>query len=205
LRHKPNYVVKAQILKNNQSDLKAINKSMSFNYLTSEWGLFIDSKPLAETKNDYYDNGKAELFDECVRINNSNYHRRKKLKNRIEKMCLKYECTFLTLTFKDSVLNSTTAETRRRYVVRFLKQYGCYVANVDYGKEHGREHYHAIINSREVNYKEWNKYGAINGERIRVDANSNIKLAKYINKLTNHAIKETNKRSVIIYSRKTSK
>lgn len=197
-------MVKAQILKNNQSDLKAINKSMLFNYLISECGLLIDSKPIAETKQDYYDNGKAELFDECVRINNSWYHRKKKLKNRIERMCLKYECTFLTLTFKDSVLNSTTAQTRRRYVVRFLKQYGCYVANIDYGSKNEREHYHAIINSREVNYTEWHKIGAIKGERIRVDANSSIKLAKYINKLTNHAIKETNKRSVIIYSRRTS-
>ena len=111
---------------------------------------------------------------------------------------------FLTLTFNDETLRDTTDKERRVLVSRYLKSFGCsYVANVDYGKENHREHYHAVINTDRIDYSSWHKYGAIDGEKIR---NRNIqsdktRLAKYICKLSNHAIKETTKRSSLIYSR----
>ena len=43
-------------------------------------------------------------------------------------------------------------------------------------------------------------YGALNGERVR-STNDFVKLAKYISKLTNHAIKDTCKGSRMIYNR----
>lgn len=111
-------------------------------------------------------------------------------------MLTRFECVFLTLTFTDKVLNSTTQETRRRYVSRWLKSKSdYYIANIDYGSENEREHYHAIINCRVDN--SW-EYGAINFKQI---TNKNEKaLAKYINKLTNHAIKATTKQNKVIYS-----
>lgn len=86
-----------------------------------------------------------------------------------------------------------------------------YVANIDFGKKNGREHYHAVVASGKVNYKLWD-YGALNGEVIRnnvkVDEDGSIsiesaqKIARYIAKLTNHAIKQTVRRNVAIYCRK---
>ena len=127
-----------------------------------------------------------------------------KIKERIEYMLLNGSCIFLTLTFNDETLNNSTSEDRRRFVRRYLKSFNCpYVANIDFGNKNHREHYHAIINADCIDYSNWRKYGNINGERIR---NRNIKsdktkLAKYICKLSNHAIKETTKRSALIYSR----
>ena len=150
------------------------------------------------------ENGLKREFLECFKINNASYKRTRRLKERIESMLLSGSCLFLTLTFNDTTLATTTAKERRVAVSRYLKQFNCkYVANIDFGSKNHREHYHAVINCEHVDYSSWNKYGNINGERIRnKDIRSDkTKLAKYICKLSNHAIKETTKRSSLIYSR----
>ena len=110
---------------------------------------------------------------------------------------------FLTLTFNDSILSSTSPETRRKYVRRFLKSFNCqYVGNIDFGKRNHREHFHALIGTGKIDYSLWNtRFGAINGLKVRNSTDDKARLSRYIAKLTNHAIKETTKRSVIIYSR----
>jgi len=114
------------------------------------------------------------------------------------------DCLFLTLTFNDNTLNQTSAETRRKYVRRYLKQFNCaYVANIDFGSENGREHYHAVINTSRIDLALWRSYGNINVERVRnksIELNK-TRLSKYISKLSNHAIKETTRRCCLIYSR----
>lgn len=45
-------------------------------------------------------------------------------------------------------------------------------------------------------------YGGLNVKRIRKNTSSSYKLSKYITKLTNHAVKETCKRSTLLYSRR---
>lgn len=126
--------------------------------------------------------------------------RSNRLKKRIESFLVGGEACFLTLTFTDKVLNHTTAETRREYVRKFLKSFGVpFVANKDFGAKNHREHYHAVIKIPRVDFKKY-PYGAIHGQTIHNTADS-VKLSKYIAKLTNHAIKETTKRSVLLYSR----
>ena len=135
---------------------------------------------------------------ECDRILHANYERTKRLKNRIAKL-LESPCLFLTFTFNDKILLNTSSKTRRVYVRNFLEPLGAYVANVDFGAENGREHYHAILQTDEkIDYTAWTK-GALNGERIRKP--NSVKLSKYISKLVNHAIKATTKQCRIIYSR----
>lgn len=139
-------------------------------------------------------------WNEACKINHATYKRVKRLKDKIS-LFLNKSCTFLTLTFTDEVLASTSPETRRRYITRFLKRFGVpYIANKDYGLENGREHYHAVIQSQKIDYSLY-EYGAINGKKIRNFKNDDIRLAKYISKLTNHAIKETCNGSKIIYSK----
>lgn len=148
-----------------------------------------------------------EFFHEAEKINHASRQRSNRLYKRIEQffdeaMLLDLNLLFLTLTFRDDVLESTNPDSRHRYVSRFLKS-NClkYVANKDFGSKNGREHYHALVlvNGR-LDYTSW-LYGALNGEKVVYSANSSVKLAKYISKLTNHSIKETTKRSVLIYSR----
>lgn len=158
--------------------------------------------------NDLYsycaENGLLNELKECMKINNAEYERTKRLKNRVATMLLSGSCCFITLTFNDDTLSNTTEKQRRVAVSRYLKQYGClYVANIDYGAKNKREHYHALINCDKIDFSAWRKYGNINAERVRnKDFESDkTKLSKYIAKLSNHAIKETTKRSCLIYSR----
>ena len=129
------------------------------------------------------------------------WKRVKRLRIRAEQMILSNHAVFVTLTFRDDVFETTSVETRRRYVARFLKQ-SCdtYVANIDFGEKNGREHYHAIVDSK-INPLEW-KYGSCNVERIRPCKNDSVAVSKYLTKLTSHAIKESTGHAYrLIYSK----
>lgn len=148
---------------------------------------------------------------EAERVNTASYKRTKRLKDKMRKLLETKKSIFLTLTFKDSVLDSTSVETRKKYVQRYLKEYcSIYIANIDYGSINEREHYHAVIIPKDdkINLKPWtDNYGGTKVKRVHLDSNKNneeissARLSKYINKLTNHAIKETTHQNRIIYSR----
>lgn len=160
-----------------------------------------------ETLNDIHDyclsNGTIKEYNEALKINNAFYQRLKRLRARVNKMLCNGECIFLTLTFNDDTLTSTSEKERRVLVSRYLKRFNSlYVANIDFGKTNHREHYHALINCSVIDYGAWHDFGAIKGEKVRfVSGDSCIKLSKYVCKLSNHAIKETTKRSALLYSR----
>ena len=161
------------------------------------------------------------IRDECDLILNADKERRKRLRKRINSMFMQGRCYFVTLTFNDDVLSKTSPKDRRVKVTRFLKIISQqYVGNVDFGKTTEREHYHAIILSDkldDIQYHYFNKYGWVcdeceqfaqwsnNGfytiKSCNKDENDIKKLASYVTKLTNHAIKETTKRNALIYSR----
>lgn len=147
-------------------------------------------------------------WKEAKRINYASYKRTNRLKKR-NTTILKYGqfkefyAIFLTLTFEDKVFDKTTSQTRRKYVRRFLKE-NCidYVANIDFGGENGREHYHALVLTNHLINNELWKYGIINFKRItKFNKSTDDRIAKYIAKFTNHAIKETCKQHQIMYSR----
>lgn len=139
----------------------------------------------------------------CTNYLDSDYKKRTRLLNRVKNMINK-KCIFLTFTFTDESLASSTSDDRRRYVRRYLNMFSdVYVANIDFGdpiKYTGREHYHAIIQANSVDYSKW-KYGSINGEIVYASSKSPEKLSLYINKLTNHAIKDSTTRQHLIYSK----
>ena len=146
------------------------------------------------------DSALSAVFRECEKIVRAFYARVARLRSRISDLLDIGDCIFVTLTFREDVLLNTSESSRRKYVTNFLSSIsGHYVANIDYGEENGREHYHAVVlRSADIDCSLW-KYGAINFRRIH---NKNkTALAKYIAKLTNHAIKETTRRNHAIYSR----
>ena len=123
-------------------------------------------------------------FAMAERINKAGYERKKRLAKRIAKMLPK-GAIFLTITFKPETLAKTNAETRRKYVSRYLKANTSeYVANIDFGKLNGQEHYHAVVVAEKVSHKPWKEYGTVNFERIKLDGSATDKLAKYIVKIT---------------------
>ena len=158
---------------------------------------------------DFLDNEASPFYrtlegKEARKINHASNSRTWRLKCRIEFMLASKKALFLTFTFTDACLSSTTSETRKQYVRKYCKKWGAYyIANIDFGARKGREHYHAVLVPYEtkIDYSAWN-YGAINGEKVR-SINDSKPLARYVNKLTNHAIKDTAKGNRIIYSRFT--
>lgn len=149
----------------------------------------------------------ALTLGELIKLHSLNKNRYKRvlyLRNKVSDIVLNGKAIFLTLTFTDDVLASTSVETRRKYIRRYLKE-ECdkYCANIDFGSKNGREHYHAIISAKNdsVDLSKWN-YGAINAQRIRTTENDCKKTCKYIAKLTSHAVKESTGHAYrIIYSR----
>lgn len=143
-----------------------------------------------------------------------------------------YRAFFVTLTFDNDILESTNKATRRTYIARFLKEYTYYyIANIDYGKENNREHYHAIVLLDTKQYDNLKRYRGetynhklytkgyntfklitipqllfLEGEaKYQIDSmikedRSSLKIASYINKLTNHGYKE-NTGDRLIYAR----
>lgn len=212
------YAFKSYVLKEHADLLQRQKRSSLYDYslnkLINEGVVLYAFK----SKKKYY-NSSIELMDyvisndlvneykECIKINHAEYERTHRLKERVRAMLLNGSCIFLTLTFTDQILNSTTPKQRRVAVSRFLKKYNCsYVANIDFGVDKTktmREHYHALINCDKVNYKHWQKFGNLDFERVRNKGieNNTSKLSKYIAKLANHSIKESAKRSSLIYSR----
>ena len=143
-------------------------------------------------------------FHRMHNINKARDCRTFRVKKRIQNYVLTGKAIFLTLTFNDVTLSKTNQKTRCRYIKRYLSQQcKSYVANIDFGSQNGREHYHAVILPLldKIDYSQWT-YGAINGKRIHNSEKDLRKVAKYITKLTAHAIKETTCYGQrIIYSR----
>ncbi len=150
-----------------------------------------------------------DLVKECEKILRADWERTRRLKHKIQSMFDEYEnVVFLTLTFRDSYLFNTTAEQRRRSIREFLKRIcpdGIYCGNIDFGKINHREHYHALISCRvskaDIDYYNKN-YGSIDFELVPNKITDRSRVAIYVAKLTNHAVKETTKRSHLIYSRR---
>lgn len=212
---KPDYAFKSYVMREHKDLLHKVKKAKLYDYLKYEYlenGVISpilinhkgDLKGVCDVFNESVSKGQQKEFNECLKIHNANNKRVKRLKKRIETMLLNGACVFLTLTFNNETLETTTEKERRTLTTRYLKTFNAqYVANIDYGSKNHREHYHAIINCEQVDFKAWRKHGNINAQRVRnKDIKSdNTKLAKYICKLSNHAIKETTKRSTLIYSR----
>ena len=219
VKKKPDYNLKAHVLtlKYMGEPLTELMRKIhySLNFPKSNFGM--SNKTACEYLEILEETFTKEELDECKRLNKSFYARLQRLRDRINDM-LQSNCLFLTLTFTNERLENTTAKARREYIRDYLNNQNglCYIANVDYGKvekyvdEQGeirigthREHYHAIIQTERVNPKDY-KWGNIDIERVYVNTEPS-RLAKYVNKLTNHAVKATTKRQAVIYSRQYQK
>lgn len=216
---KPDYTYKATVL-SEHSDIvslqRKISKAFYADYILHKDGVVAYTEfdvETAENMRSFLMSENSTLYQEAEKINHSFFERKKRLQNRIQVMTANSECVFLTLTFTDQVFETTTAETRRRYISRFLRSFGVpYVGNIDFGDNHtyideqgntrqatAREHYHAVIAVPFVDRSLW-KYGGLYAELVRKGEHQ-ASLAMYVSKLANHAIKETARRNSLLYSR----
>lgn len=101
---------------------------------------------------------------------------------------------FVTLTLSDDYINLPHS-TLFTYASRFLKLFGSYALNDDYGKKDNRYHFHALCFTDYINPLLW-KYGNCDVKRVY---SFTRKLLSYSSKLVNHAFKDY--RSRVVYSR----
>lgn len=203
--NKPNYELKSYILKERNDllqNVRTISKAKYISFYGNETGRFLgpcsDLDYCLELEQALI-NENGFLYNEAKKINKADLNRNVRLKKRIAKYLSMGQCLFLTFTFNDTCLNNTNEQTRRKYVRRWLKDYSSYyIANIDFGSRNEREHYHALIRVDRVDPTTWKNNGTINIKRVKPTSDGKA-LAKYISKLTNHAIKETTKRYAIIY------
>jgi hypothetical protein len=172
-----------------------LSKSMFLNHQTFS---IEDSIQLKHDFNDIYGDN---AWDICHGLNLSKYKKSKRIREKTKSIIQDDMAFFITITFRDEVLEKTSEKTRRVYVSRWLKsQSDTYVANIDYGAQKGREHYHAIIKAKSIK-KTW-QYGFIDLKKITPIWQSTKNLPLYLAKLSHHAIKLTTQNKRIIYSRK---
>lgn len=224
---KIDYAYKAQILRSDLcQQVNQIEKAIYADFVLNSSGEILHTKIDYDTAQDlrcFLLQQDEKAYNEAKKINKARYKRVTRLKFRLADIITECEKpVFLTLTFSDETLEKTSAGTRRQYVRKYLASYGVpYVANIDFGAINGREHYHAVIGcpvdlktwqdkcgfalAEEIKPNRWNKiprrYADLppeeQAERMHFDTLS--RLSKYVAKLTNHAIKETTKRSAVIY------
>ena len=139
----------------------------------------------------------SETLDKANKLINARKQKAKRVRKRLDEI-LKNDALFLTFTFTDETLQTTTFEFRKRYIRDWLSKLNCpYVANLDFGKKNGREHYHAVVAISSVDFSSYS-LGSLNGIKIK-SGSSSIALSRYIVKLTSHCLKNTAR--TIIYSR----
>lgn len=147
---------------------------------------------------------KDEHFERllCAR-----YMKVSRIKKRIVFLLSRFKyCYFCTFTFDNNYL-SRTDRTKKDLIKHTINNFSSdvkYILNIDYGKKTEREHYHAIVcTNNSLNFRSYLKkyYPFLSGaDLINNSKDDFIRLSKYINKLTNHAIKSTVKNSRIYYN-----
>ena len=113
---------------------------------------------------------------------------------------------FLTFTFSDKYINKCD-RTKKDLIKNLLNEIdfnSYYILNVDYGSKKERQHFHCIYGTnKDLDLKLLlDKYYPCYSytEKIRLDSSSVKKLPKYINKLSNHAIKKSTRNSRIYFN-----
>lgn len=174
--------------------------------VTSVWSEFRDAFP------ERSDEDFCRSYYVCRAIYNNHRSRSARLKKKIEKWNNIGHLYFVTLTFSDAALVRTSYESRRKAVQRFFCDLDVlYCANIDFGGRNGREHYHAVLCTSEVFpgslvkcqnimflrsplFEFWERnYGYYNLQPVSLNPETcdSCRIAKYISKLTNHALKNT--------------
>ena len=161
-------------------------------------------------------NNYMELFDEetlitCFKMYNANRARKRYGLEEMIKWCFvieksnffkDYKIIFGTLTFNDDSLNKTSKQTRRRYVARFLKdKCESYIANIDYGNENEREHYHFVALCKNKIKKDSWKYGFDSYNEIPRTQEGLQRVKQYLLKLNNHSYKSSTRNERVIMNK----
>lgn len=135
----------------------------------------------------------------------SRYNKISRIKRRLIYLLTNFDYIwFITFTFDDYYINKCD-RTKRDLIKSSLFGYDFkYILNVDYGSKTEREHYHCILATNyNFNLDDHikNVYPCFSSSILcNSSLNDYKRLSKYINKLTNHCIKDTTKNKRIYFN-----
>lgn len=142
---------------------------------------------------DTYIDGYHEKL--CSLFSSNRNKKCKRYADKVKQLLSSSDCVFGTLTLCDREID-IDEETQRKRIQRFFKNLNCrYICNVDYGFENERKHYHFIADVKHIDCNLW-KYGYSYFEPIK--NKKEFSLSDYINKMCNHATKQTTKNKRIM-------
>ena len=172
------FFLEKEVILYNQSRLKAFKNGVEFIH------------------NDSYDH-----------IINARYCKISRIKKRlIYLLAYRSKHYFLTFTFNDNYINKSD-RTKRDLIKKCLESFSSdilYILNVDYGSKTEREHYHCIVGTNnDDNMKDFLllNYPCFSYcQHIRLFKDDIKRVSKYINKLSNHCVKDSTKNKRIVYN-----
>ena len=145
----------------------------------------------------------GEILDKNIefeRILSARYMKVSRLKKKIIYLMARYKYIyFCTFTFDEHYINKCerTQKDLIKYSLYTFDDDIKFVLNVDYGKKNERLHYHGIIATNlSYDLREHLKrvYPCMSScDSVPISSDDVKRLSKYINKLTNHALKDSTK------------
>lgn len=155
----------------------------------------------------YYKNGiDIELPKYVKNILNARYNKVRRIKEHFLYIINRRKYVFfLTFTFNEKYINKCD-RTKKDLIKSCLNDIddSLYILNVDYGDKNERQHYHCILGTDfdftnsiyfDLTYPCFSYC-----EKIRLNTDDVKKVSKYINKLSNHACKDSTNYSRIYYN-----
>lgn len=145
--------------------------------------------------------------EEYERILSARYMKVSRIKKRIIYLFTRYKYNyFCTFTFDDINIKKSD-RTKRDMIKHALLDFDeniKIILNIDFGKKTEREHYHAIVSTNCMcnldTFLHFRYNNFCSAEKIIINGLSIKKVSKYINKLSNHATKESTRRSRLYYN-----
>lgn len=160
-------------------------------------------------KNYFRNNGTLSTFFSNVdyeRILSARYMKVSRVKKKLVYLMTRFDYIwFCTFTFDNYYINKCD-RTKRDLIKKVLGLVpdNHYILNVDYGSKTEREHYHCIVGtnySYDLNKLFQDNYSCFcSALKVRTTEEDYKRLSKYINKLSNHCIKDSTKNKRIIYN-----
>lgn len=135
---------------------------------------------------------------EFDRILNARYHKVSRIrKHFIDMIFFNDYLYFLTFTFDNNYIDKcerTKRDLIKKCLLEFDSDYNV-ILNKDFGKKNEREHFHAIFgtnkNDNLLLYLKEHYPCRFKVQRINFTSSCSKKLSKYINKLSNHCVKDS--------------
>ena len=174
-----------------------------------DYDLFLSLNQANKDSKYYFTNGiPLDIPKYYKNLLDNRYHKTSRIKKMIIYMLSRRKYMyFITFTFNNNYINKcdrTKKDLIKNVLNDVIDNDFLYMLNVDYGTTTEREHYHCLLATDYLfnisNYLDLCYPCFTKTEQVRIDNKDISRLSKYINKLSNHATKQSTHYNRIYYN-----